>query len=494
MAYYFHGMPRLQWPFDSPNKLAAFIVLLLPFVIVFVHELWRGDGRRRMARIGMAVGVLCATVGTVALVATYSRGGYVAFAVGLTALACVGHRKAAFVAGGLFAIVLKFLPHAAERAVALNAMQDMSIRNRLVLWKSVCEMCVDNPLLGIGRSVGEIYMAWYQPLERTQVYQTAVSDYLTLGARHGLPALLLCVTAIAFVVVGLFRRTRRMKSPFSSALAAGVLSYAVASVFSTFYTTPALCGTFVAALLIGGSSVAREGVGECVRTLRLAMGPALAVGLSILAVGFSSRSPDRLRYDYGRWDGVDCVTVKMGDAEVQGLMVYLFDNEGQTIEAEGRQTVRALVRSGWPVVSLGVASDEKGLASARAAVDGILKQCGSQIPIALVGQNCGGRFAFLMGLECPNVKKVATIGAYASWPFAMLSPADCGKAQNHPNVRIVNGEADWRTDVGQAWHLKSICERLDVNARVVVVPNADNRLGDVRSATLHDIADWIAAD
>lgn len=398
MAYYFHGMPRLQWPFDSPNKLAAFIVLLLPFFIVFIHELRRGDRRGRMVHVGVAAGTLFAAVGTVALAATYSRGGYVAFAVGLTVLVCEGCRKTAIAAGGLFAIALKFLPHAVERAVALNAVQDMSIRNRLVLWKSVCEMCADNPLFGVGRSIGEVYMAWYQPLERTQAYQTAVSDYLTLGARYGLPALLLWVSAIAFVVVGLFRRTRRMKSPFSSALAAGVLSYAVASVFSTFYTTPVLFCFFVAALLIGGSSVARDGVDECVHTLRLAMGPALAVGLSILAVGFSSRSPDRLRYDYGRWDGVDCVTAKMGDGEVKGVMVYLFDGEEQSLEAEGRQTVRALVRSGWPIVSFGVASDEKGLASARAAVDGISKRYGLQIPVALIGQNSGGRFAFLLGL------------------------------------------------------------------------------------------------
>ncbi len=251
---------------------------------------------------------------------------------------------------------------------------------------------------------------------------------------------------------------------------------------------------FVATLLIGGVSVAREGIGECVRTLRLAMGATLAVGLSIVAVGFFSRSPDRLRYDYERRDGVDCVTAQMGDVEIQGLMVYLFDNEEETLETEGRQTVRALVRSGWPVVSLGVASDEKGLVSARAAVDGILERCGSQIPIALIGQNCGGRFAFLLGMERPSVKKVVTIGAYASWPFATLSPADCGKALNHPNVRIVNGGADWRTDVEQAHKLKSVCERLGVDARVVVVPNADNRLGDARSATLHDTADWIVAD
>ncbi len=208
MSCHFHGIPRLQWPFDSPNKLAAFIVLLLPFFIIFVHGLWSGDGRGRMARVGMALGAICAIAGTIALVATYSRGGYVAFAAGLTALACIGCRKTAVAAGGLFALVLKILPHAAERAVALNVVQDMSIRNRLVLWKSVCAMCVDNPLFGVGRSVGEVYMAWCQQLERTQAYKTAVSDYLTLGARYGLPALLLWVTAIAFVVVGLFRRTR----------------------------------------------------------------------------------------------------------------------------------------------------------------------------------------------------------------------------------------------------------------------------------------------
>ncbi len=492
MIYYFRDIPRVQLLFDSPNKLAAFLCLVLPFIIVASVNL---ASRRPVAsKLLAVVFALLASWAELLLVMTYSRGGYVAFGIGLVSLAVLGCRRASILFGGIFVMLLMIVPEASARAASFNVTQDLSIWNRLVLWKSACEICVDNPLFGVGRPVGEVFMAWYQAMESGQIYRTAVSDYLTIGARYGLPVLMLYCGTLFFVIIGLARKAHRGQSYLVVAVMAGVTSYTVAAVFSTFYTTSLLVCSFLSVLVLGSVVVALEGMTECTKVLRLSIVPLGVVCFLLCGIGMWNRPVSRLRYAYQRGDGAEYVIACVGREPVQGAVVYLFDQSEQSLESEGRRTVRHLLRPGWPVVEIGITSDKVGYEHARRLVGKLVDgtMVGPVNRIALIGQNCGGRFAFLLGEEFPTVEKVATIGAYASWPITELSPSGRVGGTNRPEVLILNGDSDWRTDVEQALALKTICMERNIPCHVRIVPGVGNDLEGQRPVILAELRDWIS--
>ena len=390
--------------------------------------------------------------------------------------------------------LLLVIPNAAVRAVSMDVVHDMSIHNRIVLWQSVCEMCADSPLFGIGRSVGDVYMAWRQPLERMQRYSTAVNDYLTIGARYGMIVLMLWMFVIILVASGLLRTARVKCSPVMAALAAGVFSYATAAMFSTFYTTPFLSISFTVALLLGVFLIVRNGLCAGCDHVMKALFMALAVCVSILVFGMLSRADDRLRYSYFCINGIDSVMVRKGVDEVSSVVIFLFDKKEASLEFEGRRSVRNLVGDGRPVIAAGITSDMNGYECARRFVCDAWVRYGRNMPLTLVGQNCGGRFAILLGLELDGVRKVASIGAYATWPMADLSPSDCQKVKNRPEMWIINGDADWHTDVSNVTALKEICGRLGIPCRASVIPDVGNSLGKRRQPIMEDIGRWLSEE
>lgn len=482
-------MPRLQLLFDSPNKLAAFLNLILPLFMISVCYLWaQKDKLQRMLAVMLMLLVL---LGEFLLVKTYSRGGYIAFSVGLVSLFIFGCRRCAFLFGGLFMLMIAVVPKASIRAVSFSMTQDLSILNRLVLWKSVCEICVDNPLSGVWRSVGEVFTAWYQPMERTQVYLTAVNDYLTIGAQYGLPVLMLWLSVIFVVVIGLARMARHKKTRLGTAVVVGLVSYSIAAVFSTFYTTLLLSVSFVFLLIVGGVVLMLNGDIKNGRVLLHSIVLSVMICLVICVIGFWGRPNGRIIYEYKEIDGIDYVVTKTEHNPIKEGVVYLFDHTEQTLESEGRRTVRHLLKPGRAVVAIGISPDVAGYKTARKLIGRISCDLGEIDRISLVGQNCGGRFVFMLGQELPNVKRVVTIGAYASWPIMELSPSDQGTSQNHPEVWIVNGGSDWRTDVAQSANLKLICESRRISCHVHIVPNAGNDLGELRGSVLNNISIWI---
>ena len=482
-------MPRLQLLFDSPNKLAAFLNLILPLFMISVCYLWaRKDKLKKMLAMMLLLLVL---LGEFLLVKTYSRGGYLAFGVGLISLFMFGCRRCAFIFGGMFLLMIASVSKASIRATSFSMIHDLSILNRLVLWKSVCEICVDNPLSGVWRPVGEIFTAWYQPIERTQVYLTAVNDYLTIGAQYGLPVLMLWLSTIFFVIIGLARKAEHGKMRFPVAVMVSLLSYSVAAIFSTFYTTLPLFVLFVFLLVAGIINLILSDDVKSIKVLFCSIALSIMVCLAICVVGFCGRSTERVTYEYKEINGINYVVARMGHDHVNEGLVYLFDQTEQTLESEGRRTIRHLLKPGRAVVSVGIPPDVAGYKVARSLIDRVNRDLVGGEGVSLVGQNCGGRFAFMLGQELPHIKKVITIGAYASWPIKELSPINQETSRSHPEVWIVNGGADWRTDGAHSEALRLICEKKRISCHMHIVPDVGNDLGESRRRTLGKISTWI---
>lgn len=211
----------------------------------------------------------------------------------------------------------------------------------------------------------------------------------------------------------------------------------------------------------------------------------------IYVVGECARIERHYIYEYRSIGECEYVMVKMGGAPINETIVYVFDKSERTIEAEAKCTIRHLLKPGLGVVALGVDSSIAGYEIVRALITKISAEMREGGVLSLVGQNCGGRFVFMLGQEFPYVRKVAAIGAYAEWPIASLSPTKHTKGSNKPEVWVIGGDSDWRMDIKQCKRLVSICTERNILCRLIVLSGVGNELGHWRTQILRDIADWI---
>ena len=488
MIYYYDGVERLQLLFDSPNKLAAFVCMLLP---PFACLACRCPLRNWWWRIlFVLLSASCITLECV-LAQTYSRGGFIALVAALADLAWCGLRKSSALMGGAFCALMLIAPKMAERAVQINPMTDLSIYHRLLLWKGACGIAVNAFPFGIQRDVGAVFVAWYQALDKRQTYLTAISDPLTIAARYGLPflfVLLLIMLTILFATASL---ARRRHLAFPAALAASGVSFLTAGLFSTFYTTIVLAVCFVVIVVISLSVLLQSGKNLFLSSMLKAFAVTTVVCLSIGAIGTWTHKANPIRFDYDLLAGQDCCRVQVEACECQGLIVYLFDKSELLLEEEGRQSVRPTLKRGWPVILMGVVPDEEGLMRTRKMLSEI-EMMYPQVPVRLIGQNAGGRFALILASEANRVDRVASIGAFASWPIRTLSPTDSMQAKNHLRVKVVNGENDWRTNPQESSDIRCVCESLGIDCEVVLVGGVGNRLDEKRHAVLSDTMTWLS--
>jgi hypothetical protein len=118
-------------------------------------------------------------------VLTLSRGGIVGVILGgLIALVWTPRPFPAVRIIGLAIVCLGLITFALlvneqSRVIKGLSGDDLSVENRLLIWKQVPTMIHDAPNgWGVGRS-GDAYMQWYQPITRGEGYRTLVNSHLT---------------------------------------------------------------------------------------------------------------------------------------------------------------------------------------------------------------------------------------------------------------------------------------------------------------------------
>ena len=204
--------------FENPNMTAAVIAEVGVLFLILCGRI-----RRRIPR---GILTLLSIGAVVALAATGSRGGLVAFFVGagIAFVATLRGRRGAW--RGFAAVLLPLLALAVavvvfdlggriEKAVRGR---DASVGNRLVIWRTVPRMMADAPDgWGVGNS-GRAFMNWYQPLDRTERYRTLVGSHFTWMVEFGGCGRFLYVFGWLLVLALSIRRWRRTGDALPAAL------------------------------------------------------------------------------------------------------------------------------------------------------------------------------------------------------------------------------------------------------------------------------------
>ena len=224
--YFFHGIWRLDVGFGNPNKTAALLSMLIVSVWSIVH--WR--------RVGFWIALVLSNILGIALLHTFSRGGFVAASLGLLPIILYSQRPwplpKVFFVGASAAMLLLVAIHlqVQDRIIQGAVSDDKSISNRILIWKVAPKMMWDAPLgWGFGNA-GKAFMDWYQPLDRTERYRTLVNSHLTWLVEGGWPFRFFYVFAWSFVMFLCWPSRNSRLLP----IALGVwISFAAAALFSS---------------------------------------------------------------------------------------------------------------------------------------------------------------------------------------------------------------------------------------------------------------------
>lgn len=142
----------LGGPFNERNEFAGFLCMTIP-VVIFISNIEKNKWLKLLLYLILLGDIL-------ALILTYSRGGFIGLVVVGAALFFMSKRKIALAVIGGFAILFiynYFLPQ--QYKDRLSTIQnyditeeevDMSAAGRLMAWRMAIEMVKDHPILGVG--------------------------------------------------------------------------------------------------------------------------------------------------------------------------------------------------------------------------------------------------------------------------------------------------------------------------------------------------------
>ena len=153
------------------------------------------------------------TVTLLGLAATYTRGAWLGFAVGVLALAPLIRRARWLLIGGLVVLVLGVLAgpqHLRQRFLSAGDRQDVTVKERVHMWHSAIAMWREGPWLGLGPgAVKREYYRFVQPeaiKQRTAHVHNAPLQILVERGVVGLAAWLWIWVAFYVAALSLLRR------------------------------------------------------------------------------------------------------------------------------------------------------------------------------------------------------------------------------------------------------------------------------------------------
>ncbi len=272
-----------QWcgalrPFSTlghPNSLAAFLAMSAPLVLSTSVE-----ALRRAKRVQGGFGILVVLVSAAVALPTYSRAGWIAFAVGLVVLFVLLPKSVIrirarwiFLAFGIAVIVASQSVAFRTRVFGL-----FSSPTRLAMYRAAVEIFLDQPLVGSGLDTFQLAFQAH----RTPEYwahewgatpQRAHNDFLQVLATQGVFGAVALVACCWFVLRAL-RRARHHSDPITRTYIAGLAgclaAAAVYALFSFHVTATALLAAIALGQLDHLSSHSAFGNGTTTRGNRAA--------------------------------------------------------------------------------------------------------------------------------------------------------------------------------------------------------------------------------
>lgn len=217
---------------QHPVFLASYLVLVLPVVLAVVLA-----GKKVFGRLPWLASVALLLAGGGALIATLSRGGWIAFGVGAIFVFVAGIRmglvrRAQLVAAGALAVCGVLVTFAVYPAVyyRLTQSDDRSGESRWLMIKQAGFIIRDAPVIGVGlatytrvakRVMPPEFSAYSEDFRQTIAAGVVHNAYLAFWAERGLIGL----TGVLLLYASFFRATIRLKrwrAPAERALALGL--------------------------------------------------------------------------------------------------------------------------------------------------------------------------------------------------------------------------------------------------------------------------------
>ncbi|MET0404529.1 MAG: O-antigen ligase family protein [Cystobacter sp.] len=255
---------RAHWAevYADPNRSAMNIGIIVPLAVAFLA---RKESGFWMRALSLAAIVMAA----VAIVFTYSRGGFIGLALAMGVWALREKKKLRSVmigivmALGLIIFAPKSFWQRNETVATLH--QDASAMGRVYAWQVTSRMSLDKPLLGVG--AGAFRHAWfdYAPPEATRAY-VAHNIFLDVIGEMGWVGLLFFLVFAGSSTGGAFAASRDPRHGWiARGLAASMTGYLICDMFSGYILSAhlyVLFGLAASAHRIAQAHAVKETSGE----------------------------------------------------------------------------------------------------------------------------------------------------------------------------------------------------------------------------------------
>jgi O-antigen ligase len=243
----------------SPNTAASFFSLILPLALSML-----ATSRSKLVRRLSIAAFAC---GSLALVLTFSRGGWLAFAISTTLTVVVAVRRGWLKAPPLALIIgaaLALGPFVGEIAARLSGSDQGSAGARIPLMEIAWRIIQAHPL-GVGLNNYALYIHDFVGPSMDGTWLYVVHDkYLLVWAECGPLALLAFLWFLASTIRNGWRATRtsdQMLGPIALGLVAGVIGQLAHMSVDIFQSRPQVqLLWFVAGFLLAVGAIEREGV------------------------------------------------------------------------------------------------------------------------------------------------------------------------------------------------------------------------------------------
>lgn len=212
----------------NPNNYAEFLMLFMPFGVAFALS-----GKGKITKALSALGVI---VLIVALLLTYSRSGWIAFAVATVVFVSMYNKKYIPYLVLFVLVLIPFLPESITRRIlTIGNLQDTSSAYRLVIWQGTLLMLSDYWFTGVGLGNGAFKAVYPKySLMAATVAPHSHMQFLELFAELGILGIIIYLS-MTFVLIKRSFIAGKTKNALVSSSAIAAASAMTAFLFIGFF-------------------------------------------------------------------------------------------------------------------------------------------------------------------------------------------------------------------------------------------------------------------
>ncbi len=252
------GMPgRVYSTFENPNNYAEYIVLMFPLAFAFCTMV-----ENKYLKL-LTFAMLIFPVG--ALLMTYSRSGWVSFALAVTVFLFFYNKKLLPLLFVFGVLAIPLLPQTIyNRILTIGSTRDSSNMYRIYIWEAVLKVIKDNWLVGLGLGPGNFrpdYLTY--AVRRASPAPHSHMLYLELWVELGLMGILGYLTYYITTIRNAVIRIKNSSSAIRMTLIAGVsalagIAFVCTAEYIWFYPRVMFSFFIVAGILAAATNMAKK--------------------------------------------------------------------------------------------------------------------------------------------------------------------------------------------------------------------------------------------